>query len=140
MRKLFVMFFGLVLALEVAAQDGGAVLLKEEGPYIEFADKDHDFKDIYQGDKVSHTFEFKNTGTAPLILSNVLVTCGCTATDWPKLPIMPGGEGSLTVSFDSNGKVGRQNKVITILSNATNAQERVKIVTNILPRKDINDY
>lgn len=118
------------------AQEGG-VLLKV-GPYIEFADAEHDFGDISQGDKVEHTFAFKNSGTEPLILSNVLVTCGCTATDWPNQPIMPGENKELTVSFDSTGKVGRQNKVITIVSNATNSQERVKIVTNILPKGSFN--
>jgi hypothetical protein len=118
------------------AQEGG-VLLKV-GPYIEFADAEYDFGDISQGDKVKHTFDFKNSGTEPLILSNVLVTCGCTATDWPKQPIMPGESKELTVSFDSTGKVGRQNKVITIVSNASNSQERVKIVTNILPKGSFN--
>lgn len=120
------------------AQEGG-VLLKV-GPYIEFTDAEHDFGDISQGDKVQHTFAFKNSGTEPLILSNVLVTCGCTATDWPKQPIMPGENKELTVSFDSTGKVGRQNKVITIVSNATNSQERVKIVTNILPKGSFNRF
>ncbi len=126
-----------MLIVQIAsAQDGGALL--KIGPYIEFASAEHDFGDIYQGDKVEHTFEFKNSGTEPLILSNVIVTCGCTATAWTKKPIMPGETKELTVSFDSTGKVGRQNKVITIVSNASNSQERVKIVTNILPKGSFN--
>ena len=53
-------------------------------PQITFAEDSKDFGDIVQGDKVSHVFEFENTGTEPLILSNVLTTCGCTATAWPR--------------------------------------------------------
>ncbi|MCK5700296.1 MAG: DUF1573 domain-containing protein, partial [Cyclobacteriaceae bacterium] len=54
---------------------------------IEIEEADHDFGDIHQGGKVEHTFNFINSGTAPLIINNVLTTCGCTAPEWPKEPI-----------------------------------------------------
>ena len=103
------------------------------GPEITFFEESYDFGDIVQGDKVEHTFEFENTGNEPLILSNVLTTCGCTATNWPRDPIAPGKQSEITVSFNSTGKMGRQNKVVTVLSNANNPQAKVRIVTNILP-------
>jgi len=108
---------------------------KLEGPVITFQEPSHDFGDIYQGDKVNFTFKFENTGNLPLVLSNVLVQCGCTATEWPREPIPPGKSGKIYISFDSSGKMGRQNKVITIVSNADNTHERVKILTNVLPKK-----
>jgi uncharacterized protein DUF1573 len=107
---------------------------KLEGPVITFQEPSHDFGDIYQGDKVNYTFKFENTGNLPLVLSNVLVQCGCTATEWSREPISPGRSGKISVSFDSSGKIGRQSKVITIVSNADNTHERVKILTNILPK------
>lgn len=117
------------------AQTEGAVELKSPGPYITFAEESHDFGDIEQGDQVEYTFEFENTGDEPIILANVLTTCGCTATNWPKEPIAPGTKSTITAKFNSAGKVGRQNKVITVMSNSVNNPERIRIVTNILPKK-----
>jgi hypothetical protein len=95
---------------------------KEEGPIITFEKKTHDFGTITQGDKVQEVFKFKNTGNQPLIITNVQVTCGCTTPKgWPRDPIMPGGEGELTIAFDSAGKMGRQDKTVTVISNAVNA-------------------
>ncbi|MDW3193093.1 MAG: DUF1573 domain-containing protein [Cytophagales bacterium] len=108
----------------------------ESGPMIVFVEDAWEFGDIHQGDKVEHTFEFENAGTEPLILSNVLTTCGCTASDWPREPIAPGELASLKVTFNSAGKIGMQNKIITIVSNATNSRERIKITTNVLPKTD----
>jgi|SRR6185312_1657536 len=105
------------------------------GPVIKFMQKSHEFPDIYSGDTVYHTFKFVNEGNAPLILSEVLVTCGCTVPIWPKEPILPGKGGEIKVMFKSIGKEGIQNKVITILSNATNSPERISIRVNVLPPK-----
>lgn len=137
MKKLFIIVLGLFMVSSLVAQD--AQNQEASGPKITFSEASHDFGDIKQGDKVEHTFAFKNTGTEPLILSNVLTTCGCTATNWPRDPIAPGKSGEITVKFNSAGKMGKQNKVVTVVSNATNAQERVKIITNILPNSDKAD-
>ncbi len=135
MKFAFALLFSFALLGNVVAQEAAA---NEDpnGPQITFAQDTKDFGDIIQGDKVSHSFEFENTGTEPLILSNVLTTCGCTATSWPREPIAPGESAKIEVSFNSTGKKGRQNKVVTVVSNATNAQERVKLITNVLPNKD----
>lgn len=128
---------GLFIYSQSIAQDAAAnKTAKAAGAVITFAEESHNFGDIIQGEKVDHTFKFTNTGTEPLILSNVLTTCGCTATNWPRDPIAPGKGGEITVSFNSSGKMGVQNKIVTIVSNAKNAQEKVKIVTNVLPKKD----
>ncbi len=135
MKKLSILFFSLLL-INVAYAQEATTEEATDGPKIVFAEASHDFGDIEQGDKVSYVFEFENAGTEPLILSNVLTTCGCTATDWPREPVAPGESGKVGVSFNSAGKMGKQNKVITVVSNATNAQERVKIITNVLPKKE----
>jgi hypothetical protein len=106
------------------------------GPRVVFVEDAFNFGDIQQGDKVEHTFEFENAGDEPLILSNVLTTCGCTASDWPREPILPGELASLKVTFNSAGKIGVQNKIITIVSNAVNSRERIRITTNVLPKTD----
>lgn len=135
MKKLSILFFSLLFLNAAYAQEDSKVEVTD-GPKIVFAEDTHDFGDIEQGTKVSHVFNFENAGTQPLILSNVLTTCGCTATDWPRDPVAPGDAGKIEVSFNSAGKMGKQNKVITVVSNAVNAQERVKIITNVLPKKE----
>lgn len=137
MKKLIALFVGVFLVVQVHAQQASNKEEKVDGPQITFLESTHDFGDIEQGTKVNHVFEFENSGTEPLILSNVLTTCGCTATSWPREPIAPGEGGEIAVTFNSAGKMGKQNKVVTIVSNAVNSQERVKIVTNVLPKKDI---
>ena len=105
------------------------------GAYLVFDESEFDFGDIHQGDQVEHVFNFQNQGTKPLILSNVATTCGCTAPYWPKEPIPPGEKGEIKVKFNSSGKMGRQNKIITVYSNSSQSMTRVKIVTNVLPPK-----
>ncbi|MEO9964589.1 MAG: DUF1573 domain-containing protein [Reichenbachiella sp.] len=123
-------------SIAASAQDAELPEPTPPGPFIEFAESSYDFGDIEQGDKVEYTFEFTNTGDAPIVISNVLTTCGCTASSWPREPILPGASSKIEVTFNSAGKIGHQNKVVTIMSNATNNPERVKIVTNILPKSD----
>ncbi len=109
---------------------------KTDGAVIAFEEKTFDFGDIMQGDKVEHTFHFTNAGTEPLIITNVQVSCGCTTPKgWPRDPIPPGGKGELTVAFNSAGKMGRQNKPVTVISNAVNADgNQITFTTNVLPR------
>ncbi|MBX2917337.1 MAG: DUF1573 domain-containing protein [Cyclobacteriaceae bacterium] len=106
------------------------------GPVISWEKLSYEFGDIIQGEKIEHTFKFKNTGTAALVITNVEVTCGCTVPKgWPRDPIMPGEKGEITVAFNSSGKIGRQNKVITITSNSVGTTNHVMIVANVLEKK-----
>lgn len=109
------------------------------GAQITFAEQSYDFGDINRGDKVEHIFQFENTGTEALILTNVQTTCGCTAPTWTKEPVAPGEKGEIKVVFNSAGKSGVQNKVITVMSNAVNNPARVKIVTNVLTEPQPNN-
>lgn len=88
-------------------------------PAMTFTKSEYDFGDINQGDKVSYTFDFKNTGNAPLIISNARASCGCTVPQWPKEPVAPGATSKIDVVFNSAGKRGRQTKSITITTNIT---------------------
>jgi hypothetical protein len=95
---------------------------QQKEPKITIEHPTYDFGEIFQGDKVEHTFKFTNTGSAPLVITNVQVTCGCTTPKgWPRDPIEVGEKVELTIAFNSAGKMGRQNKVVTIVSNALGA-------------------
>lgn len=130
MKKLALSFLMMLFVVAAFAQQKAATV---SGPQITFQESEFNFGDLKQGEKVEHVFTFKNTGTAPLILSNVLTTCGCTASEWPKEPVAPGKTAQIKVTFNSAGKMGVQNKVVTIVSNAVNAQEQVKMVGNVVP-------
>lgn len=108
----------------------GFIGLQAQGPFIKFDKLVHDFGNLVQGDKAECEFVFTNTGDAPLLLSNVRSTCGCTVPSWTKEPIMPGQKGTIKIKYDSN-RVGPINKQITVESNGTNGQVFLKIVGNI---------
>jgi len=131
MKSLITMILGVFVVFYAFAQEEAVI----EGPYITFEETSHDFGDIYQDDKVEHVFAFENTGTAPLIITHVQTTCGCTAPEWPKEPILPGESAAIKVRFDSTGKFGRQNKVINVISNSVAPVNQVKIVLNVLQKK-----
>ena len=95
---------------------------------------DFNFNELNQGEKAEHIFIFKNVGNIPLIINNVLSTCGCTVPEWPKEPILPQEEGMIKVVFDSSSKIGRQNKVITIRSNSKEGDYRLRISAMVLPQ------
>lgn len=93
------------------------------------------FGDIVQGTRVNHVYEFENTGKTPLVIENVLVTCGCTVPEWPKTPVLPGKSSKIRVFFNSAGKNGIQNKTITILANTKHGRESIVFHANVIPPK-----
>lgn len=95
-------------------------------PKFQFTEEEHDFGRIIQGEKVSWSFRFKNVGKSDMVISSVKGSCGCTVADFPKKPIRPGEENQITVSFDSEGKRGMQNKTLTV---AANTQPNIKVLT-----------
>jgi hypothetical protein len=73
---------------------------------------------IKEGDDVTYTFTFKNTGSADLQIRQAIPSCGCTIAAIPGEPIHPGQQGHIVVHFHSAGQAGEQTKQITIVSNA----------------------
>lgn len=98
-----------------------------------FEKESYDFGQITEGDQVTYDFSFKNTGTEPLIITGATATCGCTVPNYPKEPIAPNGEGKISVKFDSKGKGGMQNKVITITANTNPATTELHMIGDIKP-------
>jgi hypothetical protein len=91
-----------------------------------------DFGKIIQGEKVSHAFNFKNTGKKSLIISNASGSCGCTVPDWPREPVQPGQSGKINVVFSSEGKSGLQEKTVTIVTNSEPATKVIRIKADII--------
>ncbi len=133
MKALLVPGLLLLAVFTVKAQD---TAVAEQGAIISWEKNSYDFGDIQQGEKVEYRFRFSNTGTEPLIITNITTQCGCTTPKgWPRDPILPGGKGEITLAFNSAGKYGRQNKVATIVSNAVNVGGRQLILSGTVIQK-----
>jgi len=113
-------------------------LVKMDGelPVIKFAETEHDFGTIVEGEKVSYVFKFKNTGASDLVISSARASCGCTVPEYPKTPIKPGEEERVTVTFDSNGKPGMNHKDVTIVTNCQPNTQLLKITVNVIKPED----
>ncbi len=100
---------------------------------ISFETAEHDFGKIKEGTMANYEFTFTNTGKAPLVLSNVQPSCGCTTPEWSKEPIMPGAKGVIKASFNSYGRPGSFQKYITVKSNASNGEVSLIIKGTVEP-------
>ena len=113
-----------------------------QGAKIEFKDKDNtiDYGKVYkESDSGMRSFEFKNTGDAPLIIMNVQSTCGCTIPTKPTAPIMPGKTGKIDVKYNMNP--GPIRKTITVETNAINVEGgriAIKIKGEVLVKDQVN--
>ena len=106
---------------------------------ITFEETEFDFGQVTDGEKVSHVYAFKNTGSEPLILSNAKGSCGCTVPKWPKEPIAPGESGEITVEFNSKNKKGKRNQKVTVTANTNPAQTVIYLKGEVLPGEGAAD-
>ncbi len=88
-----------------------------QSPVMKFETLEHDFGRVFAGEKVSYSFKFYNKGKSDLLITNVTASCGCTVPEWSKTPVAPGEEGHITVTFNTAGRSGFQQKQITVLAN-----------------------
>jgi hypothetical protein len=101
-------------------------------PVFKFEKEVYDFGEIKEGEKVTYDFKFKNIGNSPLIISSATATCGCTIPEYPKEPVAPGAEGLIRVVFNSAGKAGMQNKIVSITANTVPSLTELNILGNVL--------
>ena len=106
---LFIAFLGFTL-----------VHSQEMKPEISFEKTVIDYGTVNKGDNGVREFVFKNSGNAPLIISNVKSTCGCTIPKKPEKPILPGETEKIQVKYDTK-RVGFIRKSITVTSNAASS-------------------
>ncbi len=89
---------------------------------MEFVEMEFDFGTVQEGEKVSHTYKFKNTGNEPLVISDAKGSCGCTVPSKPTDPIAPGEMGEIVVEFNTQGKAGQRNQKVTVTANTNPPQ------------------
>lgn len=105
---------------------------------MSFTKNEYNFGTVKEGDIVKHTFEFRNTGDVPLIITNATASCGCTVPDWPKEPIAPGAKSKIDVQFNSQGKPGNIHKTVTIEANTDPTRTMLQIKGTVNKVLDMN--
>ncbi|MFN3850991.1 MAG: DUF1573 domain-containing protein [Spirosomataceae bacterium] len=111
MKKIFATVV-VMLAFVAATQAQGVLKFNKEV---------HDFAKVEEGPLATYNFEVTNTGTAPVVISNAMASCGCTTPEWSKDPIMPGAKSTIKVGYNTSGRPGAFTKTITVTSNAENS-------------------
>ncbi|MEJ6624057.1 MAG: DUF1573 domain-containing protein [Flavobacteriaceae bacterium] len=122
MKKLmFTLFLGLFIS-QVYAQ--------EKVAKIEFKSETIDYGNISHNSDGIRIFEFINTGDAPLVITEVSSSCGCTIPKKPEGPIMPGKTGEIQVKYDTS-RIGPIRKAVTVKSNAETPTKVLTIKGNV---------
>ena len=110
MKQIIFIFMAILLATGMASAQKKAVIAADE--------TSPDFGQIKEAAaKVSATFVVKNTGDAPLAITRVIASCGCTTPEWTKEPIAPGASGNIKITYDPKGRPGPFSKTISVYSN-----------------------
>jgi len=123
MKKLITLLFVGLISFAVSAQ--------EKKAKIEFKTETIDYGTIEKGADGVRVFQFTNTGEAPLIISKVKSSCGCTVPQWPREAILPGQSGEIKVKYDTK-RVMPIRKTITVNSNAERPTIALKIKGNVI--------
>ena len=100
-------------------------------PAFSFDEIEHDFGTLKEGEKVSYSYSFINTGKANLIISAVVPGCGCTVADYTKEPVKPGKRGKITITFNSKDKSGQQRKRVSVQANTYPAETVLWFTANV---------
>jgi hypothetical protein len=126
MKKSIILSFFVLFSIKSFSQEGGS---------ITFDKNSHDFGTVKEETgSIMHEFKFTNTGKAPVIISNVKASCGCTTPDWTKEPVMPGQTGFIKAMYNTSNRPGAFNKSLTVTSNTEPSSNTLFISGNVTPK------
>ena len=135
MKKAALLLFVAAFSGAVNAQDAKPAETPQaddkNAPAFKFEVEEYNFGTIKQGENVTYEFKFTNTGVEPLMITNAQGSCGCTVPEWPKEPIKKGEKKNIRVTFNSTGKMGMQDKTVSIISNAKGGTKVLHLKGNV---------
>jgi hypothetical protein len=129
MKNLLALLILTLFALNANAQNSNAPLSDS----IVFNKTVHDYGTMNSGDDGNCEFVFTNKGKTPIIIANVKASCGCTAPDWTREPVLPGKTGVIKAAYNTQIP-GAFTKTITVNSNAVNSQVILIIKGNVITK------
>ncbi|HXD79727.1 MAG TPA: DUF1573 domain-containing protein [Puia sp.] len=102
---------------------------------IQWLDSSRDFGTIPEGQNLNVSFRFRNTGSSPLVITQVRPSCGCTVPEQPQEPVAPGAVGKINASFNSVGHPGVQRKTLFVTANTKGVQNYSLHFTVVVNKK-----
>lgn len=105
-------------------------------PVMKLSGTEHNFGSFREEDgRQSYDFEVTNTGNSPLVIQNILASCGCTLPEWTKQPIPPGGKGKITAIYDPQNRPGAFNKTLSVYTNSKPQLVVITLKGEVIPRE-----
>ena len=101
-------------------------------PAFKFEQTEHDFGKVVEGEIVTYSFRFTNSGGSDLIITQAKGSCGCTVPRYPTNPVKAGETAQIEVSFDSAKRLGFQHKTITVIANTIPSTVVLSIKANVV--------
>jgi hypothetical protein len=128
MKRNFLFGFCLVFCVSLSAQYAQTKM--------KISETEHDFGK-FKEEAGRQTFDFSvtNTGTDPLVIQNVVASCGCTTPDWTKQPIPAGGTGKITAIYDPKDRPGPFSKTLSVYSNSKPEVVVLTIKGEVIPHE-----
>src|SRR5688500_7826375 len=108
-----------MFAQELALATATIAHVKTATPEFAWDITAYDFGKIQLNKPVTHEFKFTNTGDAPLVITSVQASCGCTVAEYSKDAIAPGAQCFVKATYNA-AKVGVFTKSVTVNANAEN--------------------
>ena len=152
MKKITIIFIAIVSLAVVSCKDNAASKIKATNletakerdakinlgaPIAEFDKTEFEFGTINEGEIIDGAFKITNVGKVDLLILSAKPSCGCTVPAWPKEAIKPGETGEVKFSFNSRGKVGNNNKSITLKTNTEKGNEVLRIKGIVIAKNKI---
>ena len=125
--------FLFVCFLLIAASNYAQEAAPANAGVLTFDTEEIDYGTIEQDANGERTFKFKNTGKAPIVITNVQTSCGCTVPEYAKEPVMPGATSEIKVKYATN-RLGVFKKTITVVSNASEPSKILRIKGEVLQK------
>lgn len=126
MKTIFSLFVALFVFVAVGYAQKGV---------MKFAKETHDFGKVEQGKPVTYVFEFKNTGSEPVVINDAVASCGCTKPSFSREPVMPGKTGNVSATFNA-ASAGQFTKTVTVTSNAEAGQAVLYLKGEVVAQKE----
>ena len=125
MKKVCLIISTLTLSVSLMAQ-----------PMMKLSQTEHNFGTFKEeAGRQTHEFLVTNSGNAPLVIQNIVASCGCTTPEWTKQPIPPGGKGKITAIYDPQNRPGAFNKTLSVYTNSRPEVVVLSIKGEVIPHE-----
>ena len=128
MKRLVLLFAAAALMFTLNAQQAQSKM--------QLTETEHDFgKFKEEAGRQTYDFIVKNVGTDPLVIQNIVASCGCTTPEWTRSPIPAGGQGKVTAIYDPKDRPGPFNKTLSVYTNSKPEVVVLTIKGEVIPRE-----